>query len=264
MASFSPIKDIVEQALILDTANLNNDISKKEARLKDAAIKLGCLDYFRHFPLKTVMATAYSTNSGGVTIYDWSGLPASLTDDGNIIIPFEEVFKLATPKVPEDQYEHAYFLGVMKVERPSWNTYSNPSLWDRQMLGVQVNNSNFDIMKTLLSNTLDELSTGQPGYVINRMQNRVEVFLPWGLGLLSWQMGIGFDSPEYVEMSKADILCKFISYRFIESLIQARSGIGLSADYDIDVSALKERLGRLKEEVDSLKNLSNLKLADWA
>jgi hypothetical protein len=132
------------------------------------------------------------------------------------------------------------------------------------MLGVQVDNSNFDIMKTLLSNTLDELSTGQPNYVINRMMNRVEVFLPWGLGLMSWQMGIGFDSPEYVEMTNVDILCKFISYRFIESLIQARSGINLSADFTIDVTALKERLGRLKEEVDSLKNLSALSLADWS
>lgn len=264
MANFSPITDIVEQALLLDTANLNNDISNKEEKLKTAAIKLGCLDYFRYFPMKTVMATAYSTNSGGDKVYDWAGLPATLTENGNVIIPFDEVFSRATPKVPEDQLEHTYFLGVIKAERPSWNTYSNPSMWDRQMLGIQVNNSNFDITKTLLSNTLDELSTGQPNYVINRMQNRIEVFLPWGLGLLSWQMGIGFDSPEYVEMSKADILCKFISYRFIESLIQARSGINLNADFDIDVSALKERLGRLKEEVDSLKNLTILKLADWA
>lgn len=264
MAKFSPITEIVEQALLLDTANLNNDISKKEELLKKAAIKLGCLDYFRHFPMKTVMATAYSTNSGGTTVYDWAGIPATLTDDGNVIIPFETVFNLATPKVPADQIEHAYFLGVLKVERPSWNTYSNPSMWDRQMLGVQVDNSNFDIMKTLLSNTLDELSTGQPTYTINRMMDRVEVFLPWGLGLMSWQMGIGFDSPEYVEMSKVDILCKFISYRFIESLIQARSGINLSADFTIDVSALKERLARLKEETDSIKNLSNLRLADWS
>lgn len=264
MANFSPIRKIIDNALLLDTANLNNDVSTKENTLKEAAITLGCLDYFRHFPMKTVMATAYSTNSGGTTVYDWAGLPATLTDNGNVIIPFDSVFELATPKVPKDQIEHAYFLGVIKVEKPSWNTYSNPSMWDRQMLGVQVDNSNFDIMKTLLSNTLDELSTGQPYYTINRMQNRIEVFLPWGLGLMSWQMGIGFDSPEYVEMSKADILCKFISYRFIESLIQARSGISVNADFNIDVSALKERLAKLKEEVDSIKNLTNLKLADWA
>lgn len=264
MANFSPIRTIIDQALLLDTANLNNDISNKEATLKDAAIKLGCLDYFRYFPMKTVMATSYSTNSGGATVYDWAGLPATLTDNGNVIIPFDEVFKLATPKVPEDQLEHAYFLGVIKVERPSWNTYSNPSMWDKQLLGVQVNNSNYDIMKTLLSNTLDELSTGQPNYVINRMQNRIEVFLPWGLGLMSWQIGIGFDSPEYVEMTKVDMLCKFISCRFIESLIQARSGVSLNADFDIDVSALKDRLAKLKEETDSIKNLTNLKLADWA
>lgn len=264
MANFSPIRQIIEQALILDTANLNNDVSNKERILKDAAISLGCLDYFRHFPLKSTMSTAYSTNSSGVTVYEWTDTPVTLTENGNVIIPFDDVFKQAVPKVPEDQVEHVHFLGVVRVERPAWNTYCNPSMWDRQLLGVQVNNTTYDVMKTLLSNTLDELSTGQPQFVINRMQNRIEVFLPWGLGMLSWQMALGFDSPEYVEMSKVDWLCKFISYRYVESLIQARSGIKVDGDFDIDVSALKERLSRLKEEVDSIKNHSNFRLANWA
>lgn len=264
MANFYPIRDIIDKALELDLANPNLAISTKEALLKENAIFLGTLDYYRSFPMRIRMATLYNTSYGQGTSFNWAGLTAPLLVDGQLVIPFEQIFTQGTPKVPKEQLQNAYFLGVLRVERPAWNTWSNPSMWDFQMLGVQVNNTNFDMMKTLLSNTLDDLSTGQPQYTINRMENRIEVLQPWGFGQLSWDFAIGFTSPEYVEMTKVDWLCKFISYRFIEAIIQARSGVELNGDFKISTAALEKRLDTLKQQVDSIKNHSILQDVQWS
>ena len=264
MAEFYPIKTIIDQAIALDVANPNFAISDKETLLKEAAITLGTLDYYRAFPMRVTMCTAYSSDSGYMSTFNWSSMVRPVMEDGMLVIPFNDALSKASPRVPTDQLQNAYFLGVMRVERPAWNTWSNPSMWNMQMFGIQTGNSNFDLMSTILSNTLDDLSTGQPRYTINRMKNRIEVLIPWGFGMLSWDLALGFTSPEYVEISKVDHLLKFISYRFIESIIQARSGIELDSDFKINTEALKTHLEKLKEECDSLRNHSVLHLAQWA
>ena len=263
MADFYPIKTLIDQAIALDVANPNFSISDKETLLKEAAISLGTLDYYRSFPMRATMCTAYSSDSGYMSTFNWSSMVRPTMEDGMLVIPFSDALSKASPSVPSDQLQNAYFLGVMRVERPAWNTWSNPSMWSMQMFGIQTGSSNVDLMQTILSNTYDDLSTGQPRYTINRMKNRIEVLIPWGFGMLSWDLAIGFTSPEYVEMSKVDHLLKFISYRFIESIIQARSGVELDGDFKISVEALKTRLEKLKEETDSLKNHSVLHLAQW-
>lgn len=263
MAKFSPIKDLIDSAIALDVANPNLAISDKEMLLKEAAIKLGTMDYYRFFPLRTTMCTAYSSSSGSVSTFDWSNMVKPKMEDGMLVIPFEDALSKASPKIPTDQLQNAYFMGVMRVERPAWNTWSNPSMWNMQMFGIQVGNSNFDLQQTTLSNTLDDLSTGQPRYTINRTKDRIEVLQPWGFGMLSWDLAIGFNSPEYVEPSKANHLLKFISYRFIESIIQARSGVQLEGDFKISVDALQARLDKLKEDIDSLKQHAVLSIAQW-
>ena len=263
MANFYPIKDLIDSAIALDVANPNLAISDKETLLKEAAIKLGTLDYYRAFPMRINMCTAYSSDSGYMSTFNWSNVVRPVMEDCMLVIPFTDVFSKGAPKVPADQIQNAYFMGVMRVERPAWNTWSNPSMWNMQMFGIQVGNSNFDLMSTVLSNTLDDLSTGQPQYTINRMKDRIEVLIPWGFGMLSWQIALGFTSPEYVEPSKSDHLLKFISYRFIESIIQARSGVELDGDFKISTEALKTRLEKLKEECDSLRNHSVLSINQW-
>ena len=263
MAKFSPIKDLIDSAIALDVANPNLAISDKETLLKEAAIKLGTMDYYRFFPLRTTMCTAYSSSSGYMSTFNWSTMVKPEMEDGMLVIPFEDALSKASPKIPADQLENAYFMGVIRVERPAWNTWSNPSMWNMQMFGIQVGNSNFDYQSTLLSNTLDDLSTGQPRYTINRTKDRIEVLIPWGFGMLSWDLAVGFNSPEYVEPSKANHLLKFISYRFIESIIQARSGVQLEGDFKISTDALQARLDKLKEDIDSLKQHAVLSLAQW-
>ena len=101
MAKFSPIKTIVDNAINLDLANPNLAISDKEAALKEAAISLGCLDYFRSFPMKVAMSTTYNSNTAGVTVYDWaSGFSIPTMQDVYIIIPFEDFFANAVHIIP--------------------------------------------------------------------------------------------------------------------------------------------------------------------
>lgn len=264
MANFSPIYKIIDQAIALDVANPNLAISEKESLLKEAAITLGCMDYYRTFPMRTIYMTTYNSNNGGNTALNWAGLSPSTTENGSMYIDFDVLITQGRPAVPEEQLSHAHFLGILRMERPYWSSWTNPSLWDRYLLGYQVGSNNYDITQNLLSNTLDELSTGQPEYIINTMKRRVEILVPWGLGQLSINSAIGFDTPEYVEMSKVDYLCKFISYRFIEAIIQSRSGVKLTADFEISTAALEARLAKLKEETDSIKNITPLHIAQWS
>jgi hypothetical protein len=263
MAKFYPIKDLIDSAIALDVANPNLAISDKETLLKEAAIKLGTMDYYRFFPLRTTMCTAYSSTADSMSTFNWTTMVKPKMEDGMLVIPFDDALSKASPAIPKDQLDNAYFMGVMRVERPAWNTWSNPSMWSMQMFGIQVGNSNFDITSTLLSNTLDDLSTGQPRYTINRTKDQIEVLIPWGFGMLSWDLAVGFTSPEYVEPSKANHLLKFISYRFIESIIQARSGVELEGDFKIHTEALQARLDKLKEDIDSLKQHAVLSIAQW-
>lgn len=265
MANFNPIQKIIDAQIALDLANPNFAISEKESLLKENAIYLGCLDYYRHFPMRITMATTYNSSGAASASLDWAGISPPKKEDGGMYIPFEDFFTLGTPKVPAEQVKNAYFLGVMRIERPYWSNFSNPSMWEKQMFGFQVSGTNnFDIMSTILSNTLDDLSTGQPRCTINRMANRVEILSPWGFGQLAIDAAIGFTSPEYIEMTKVDFACKFISLRFIESIIQARDGVVFSADFDISTEALQKRLDKLREEVDSIKNHSVLHINQWS
>lgn len=264
MGEFSPIHKIIDSAIALDLGNPNFAISDKERLLKDAAVTLGCMDYYRVFPMPSLYLTTYNSygDSGGT--FDWAGISPAYKDGKSTYVPFDTLLTQGTPAVPEEQLPHAHFLGIIRIERPYWSTWSNPSTWQRQLFGIQIDSNQFDISKTLLSNTLDDLSTGQPQYMINRMQKRLEILPSWGFGQLSIISGIGFDTPEYVEMSKADLLCKFISYRFIESIIQARSGVQLTADFTLSTQALEKRLEKLKEEIDSIKNHTPLHFTQWS
>jgi hypothetical protein len=264
MANYSPIHRIIENAISLDLGNPNYAISEKEALLKDSAVMLGCMDYYRIFPMPSMYMTTFNTYNGGNTSLNWAGLAPAYMENGNMYVDFDTLLTQGRPGVPADQLEHAHFLGILRIDRPYWASWSNPACWDRYLLGFQVGSNNYDITKTLLSNTLDVLSTGQPEYMINTMKRRVEILPPWGLGQLSIVSAIGFDTPEYVEMSKADYLCKFISLRFIEAVIQARSGVQLTADFTISTNALEARLAKLREEVDSIKNVTPLHLAQWS
>ena len=267
MGNFVQIKKIIDAALALDLANPNFEISDKERLLKEAAISLGTMDYYRTFPMRVIYMTTYNSTGGSTeTTLNWAGLSAPKLDNGQMYIPFEDFYTQGKPAVPAEQIEHAHFLGVMRVERPYWSNWSNPSVWQTYFFGYQVTGTSqtYDITNILLNNSYDELSTGQPRCWINRMENRVEVTNPYGWGQLAFDAAIGFDSPEYVEMSKVDLLCKFISYRFIEAIIQARDGVKFDADFQISTEALQKRLDKLREEVDSIKNHSLLSNAQWS
>ncbi len=246
MAKFSPIRDIIEDAITLDLANPGYTISVKEQSLKDAAIRLGTMDYYRCWPMKIRMSQVYTTSQTTGTI------------------TFDEIFSKGFPQIPEEQLPYAHFLGVLRVNKPSWNQRSNPNYFDRRLIGVQLDAGQMDILKMTLAETYEDLSTGQPQYEINRTNSTINVMFPFGLGQLIWDFAVGFTTPEYCEMAKVDFLCTFISYRLIESIIQARSGVKLDADFEISTAALEKRLDYLQEKVDQIKKLSISHLGQWS
>jgi hypothetical protein len=247
MAKFSPIHEVIENAINLDLANPGFLISEKEQGLKDSAIYMGCLDYYRCWPMKVRMARKYGMDGGQYTI------------------PFDAVFNEGVPRIPKEQQKYAYFLGVMRVNKPSWNQMSNPNNFDRQLLGVSIQPNQYDPLKQITYETYEDLSTGQPQFDIDRTTSTINVMCPFGLGQLIWDFAVGFTNPEYVEMSKVDWLCTFISYRFIESIVQARSGIKLTnAGFDVSTAALEERLAYLREKVGKIKALSISYLCQWS
>lgn len=266
MANYEQIHKIIDDAIALDLANPNFAISDKERLLKNAAVRLGCMDYYRCFPMRTVYVTTYSTTGDANGTFTWTGITPPHVEDGTTYITFDELLSGCTPKIPADYIEHAQFLGVLRMERPYFSNFSNPSLWSLQMFGMNFGGNQFttDPLTMLANNTYDELSTGQPKYTIDTMQQRLIIYPPFGIGQLSMSIAVGFDSPEFVEYSKVDFLCHFISYRFIESIIQARDGVQFDADFKLSTEALQRRLEKLKEVTDSYKNHTVLKLAAWS
>lgn len=265
MAKSSQVMKIINAALDLDLANPNLEISQKESLLRERAIMLGTMDYYRYYPRRSMYITTYSTTSNANDTFTWTGTTPPKQENGATYIPFEDLLTGSTPACKD--LDHAYFIGIMHGERLYFTQYSNPSLFSLQMFGFANPASvttNTDIMGLLYKNSLDELSTGQPEFTISMEDERVYITSPFGLGQLSFQTLWGYDTPEYVEIGNVDIVCKFISYRFIESIIQARDGVKFDADFQISTDALQKRLEKLKEETDSLKNHAVLYQASWA
>lgn len=239
---FAPIWTFIEDALNLDIGNPGFMISAQEQGLKKSAIRLGTTDYYRYWPFRVRTVHRY-------------GMHAE-----NLTIPFEMVMS----KLDEEWKSHAHYLGIMRINKPSWNQLSNPANFDRYLLGVSLDGSNnYDIMKTIAYETYEHLSTGAPQYEVDMMHSLIKVTVPFGVGQLIVDHAIGFDTPEMVEMTKVDWLCKFISCRFIEAVIQARSGVVLDSDFTISTEALKERLNKLREEVDHIKKFAISPLVKW-
>ena len=258
MANFPKIRPLLEQALSLDLGNPNGTISNLERNIREQAITLGTLDYYRCFPMKSVYITTYNSSTSGENVV-WPGT-APMKDDNGMYIDFKDLLTRGQPAIPQEQLENAYVLGLLSVTRPAFSNLQNPSVWSTQMFGFIYGSSstNVDITSQLVQNSYDELSTGQAEYWIDRTKNRIHLISPFGLGQISIISALGFTTPEYVDMSKFDWLCKFVSYRFIESIITARESLQLEADFTISTDALQRRLEKLKEETDSLKNDSVL------
>lgn len=265
MANRNVIMNTIKAALDLDLANPNLAISEKENLLRERAILLGTMDYYRYFPRRSMYITTYSTTSNADDTFSWSGVTPPHTENGATYVTFDELLTGSTPAAKD--LDHAYFIGIMHGERPYFTQYSNPSLFSLQMFGFANPASvttNTDITGLLYKNTLDELATGQPIFTISTEDERVYITQPFGLGQLTFHTLWGYDTPEYIELSKIDFACKLISYRFIESIIQARDGVKFDADFQISTEALQKRLDKLKEETDSIKNHSVLYQASWS
>ena len=90
MANFPQIKKIIDAAIALDLGNPNFTISEKEAQLKDAAIELGTLDYYRSFPFRTVLMTSYNSGYNSGIGLAWTGTVTPKIENNMLYVPFED------------------------------------------------------------------------------------------------------------------------------------------------------------------------------
>ena len=187
--SNKPIMKVINAALDLDLANPNLAISEKESLLRDRAILLGTMDYYRYFPRRSMYITTYSTTSGSDSTigFIWNGVLPPHQENGATYITFDELLTNSVPAAKD--MDHAYFIGLGKMERAPWSILQNPSLWSTQMFGGanvgSVTGYDTDILNLLYKNSLDELSAGQPQYTVSTEEERVYLHPSFGIGQIS-------------------------------------------------------------------------------
>ena len=255
IAEAGPIYDIVNSSIELDLGNPGFLISEKEQRIKDSAIKLGLLDYYRYFPYRITIDKTYTIDNGA---------PMNIS--------VKEILTKGRPKIPLEQQPNFYFLGLMRAHKPSVNTWSNPMNWNNQLLSAATgyfisgttSSSNYNYLTRIALETAEHLSTGNgPRYDYDRVNGVIHLIPNFGIGQYIFDFGFGSTNMEYIEPSKVNFLCDFISYRLIESIIQARSGVKIDADFEISTQALENRLQYLREKTDKIKHLSLSHIAQY-
>lgn len=255
IAEAGPIHEVVEAAIALDLGNPGFLISEKEQGIKDAAIRLGLMDYYRYYPYRITIDKTYTIDNGAP-----------------MEISVAQILTAGRPQIPTEQQSNFYFLGLMRAHKPSVNTWSNPMNWNNQLLSASTgyyvsgttSSSNYNYLTRIALETAEHLSTGNgPRCDYDRVNGVVHIVPNFGIGQYIFDFGFGSTNMEYIEPSKVNFLCEFISYRLIESIVQARSGIKVDADFDISTQALENRLQYLREKTDQIKHLSLSHLAQW-
>lgn len=240
------MKDAIEERLSLAVATPGFLISVAEQQIKNNAIKTGLREYFRYWPWRF----------RGSRVYKQSG--------EEIAITFEEIFATSKPRIPEEQQKHAYLLGVSRLNNPSWNQMSNPNMWDRQLLGVQISANNFNPLTQITYETYEDLSRGQAQLDFNTVDDTIYIMAPFGLGNMILDFAVGFDDPQYVPASREEWLCDLIEYRFLQAIITMRSSVSLDADFTISVEAMKARCEVLLQKIEEMKKVAYSHLAQWS
>ena len=199
----------IEDRLFLATANPGYLISVAEQGVKDTAIRMGCREYWRYWPFRVRLAKTYGTQQTTTTI------------------TFDEIWTAGEPRIDLEQQKHAYILGITRGNLPSWNMRSNPNMFDRQLLGVNLSANNFDPVTQLTYETYEDLSHGQMQFDIDMAAEKIHVLAPFGIGQIIFDIGLGFDDPNYISPSREEWVCDFCEYYFLDSIITMRSSVVL-------------------------------------
>lgn len=236
----------IEDRLFLATANPGYLISVAEQGVKDTAIRMGCREYWRYWPFRVRLAKMYGTQQTTTTI------------------TFDEIWTAGEPRIDLEQQKHAYILGITRGNLPSWNMRSNPNMFDRQLLGVNLSANNFDPVTQLTYETYEDLSHGQMQFDIDMAAEKIHVLAPFGIGQIIFDIGLGFDDPNYISPSREEWVCDFCEYYFLDSIITMRSSVVLEPDFQISTDNMGKRRDALKAKIDSIKDVVHSHLAQWS
>lgn len=236
--------DFIERTIRLSLGNPIMLLCEKEKEIKEDAMHVGLMDYYRACPFIQR------------TFHNLSGMEGL-----NISIPFAQPIGMLDEKVQP----HAYYIGVVRADVSVGMSYQGLYSFDNYLLGTPLINplaaysgsgnlfSRTDFpLKQLAYTTTTDLTTGEPSFIINRTTETVDVIGPVTIGQLMIEHGLGFYCWDKIEPSHVDLVSKFICKRLLESVITARTTIKLKSDFDIDVSSLEKQLEKietyLKEE----------------
>lgn len=242
--SVPPMLDFVERSIRLSLGNPIMLLCEKEKQIKEDAQYLGLMDYYRLCPFIQR------------TFHNLSGMNGT-----NLHIPFKEVIS----HLPERVQPHAYYVGVLRDDVTIGMSYQGLYSFDNYLLGTPLVNplaaysgsgnlfSRTDFpLKQLAYGTTTDLTTGEPSYIVNRIDECIDMILPVTIGQLYVEHAIGFKCWDMVEPSHGDLVSKMVCKRLLESVITSRTSVKLKFDYEIDVSALEKQLEKidtfLKEE----------------
>ena len=62
---------------------------------------------------------------------------------------------------------------------------------------------------------------------ITEASEKIHVLAPFGIGQIIFDIGLGFDDPNYISPSREEWVCDFCEYYFLDSIITMRSSVVL-------------------------------------
>jgi hypothetical protein len=202
------------------------------------ALNLALVSYWTAFP--HMWMTQYSSKAQG-----------TITDT------VENITNMAFYGNPDAQ-EHAYFLGVTRVEDGALGAIGNNI--DSYLLGVPYPNPSYkvypgalDLAEIVRYRTEVGIITGEIEVQYDEVLQLVRYITPNAYGQFTAFYAFGFDEETglaYVPNRHIDMLRKISAYEFVTAIINSRAGIQVVADFKLDITFLSKRRDELKEDVE--------------
>lgn len=144
-----------------------------------------------------------------------------------------------------------FYLGVLNEAFKS-NIIPRYNL-DRFLLGVETGFdpvNEYNPLKMAARNTYDHMLSGQTTIEYRHEEGTKGVLhvIPMGIGTCAITHAFGCVNMDRVPMNHIFMFGNLVAEKFIERVISVRSGIQLSADYQINTSYLEKKLAELHEE----------------
>jgi hypothetical protein len=170
-----------------------------------------------------------------------------------------------------DAQAKAFFLGVTRVEDGALGAIGNNI--DSYLLGVPYPNPSYkvypgalDLAEIVRYRTEVGIITGEIEVQYDEVLRVVKFLTPNAYGQFTVFYAFGFTEDAgllYVPSRHIDMLRKITAYEFITSVLNARGGIQVIADFKMDLTFLSKRRDELKEDVEKELYQNQISTVMW-